>query len=131
MAGSWNDVDNITGGSNRTGIDYLGFTAEFTADASDGSIPDLNGNGDAVMNAQYGFMTAVELVFGAPAPDAIDITVTDADGVPISDEFPISFTGDGRQNLAVPVMFSPGTIVQASGNSTNGARGTLKIMAFR
>ena len=131
MAGSWGDVSNITGGSNRTGIDYLGFEAEFTADASDASIPDLTGNGDEVMNGQYGFMTGIEVVFGAPAPDAIDITVTDADGVPISDDFPISFTGDGRQNLAVPVQFTPGTIIQLSGNSVNGARGTLKIVAFR
>lgn len=125
MAGSWSKVtarglDKITGGNP---LNMVALTAEFTADAANGSIPDLN-----LTDYPLAFITDIGVKRDATTPpNGCAILIKDVDGLTIHPEDTLSFAASGRYVITDRPSCVGGVIISVSGNTTNSAKAVVTI----
>ena len=113
----------ITYNSPRLGSKKQAWSAEiiFTADGSGvfaaETLPDLGVN----------IFSGISVVFGATPPNALALTVDDADGIDLLSGAGASITSTKRITNSPPQIFSSGLTVTPTGNTTAGATITVKL----
>jgi hypothetical protein len=95
---------------------------EFTADAANGSVPDLDLTG-VIQHAA--FLADVGVVFGTPAPSGLTLTIKDKDGLTVHPNDTLSFSASKRYPLTERPSVIGGCKLSVSGNSTNSAKGKI------
>ena len=124
MAGSWAgeviSKDGFYAGRARVVTEI---SNEFTADASLATIPDWDSTYDCAFLVGFGC-----IYDGTTPPDSLTITVKDADGLTVATASATS--ASGRGTLTAPVPLINGFTVSLSDNTTNSAKGTVKLLVI-
>lgn len=123
MAGSWTDNTATEGSLNGTTVSLQCWEVEFTADASDGSVPDKEVGG----TASAGLLNRLAVNFDdTTAPTAaLVVKVFDSDGVAIGNEDGETLAASGGFDCN-RYFVGPLTIT-VSGNSVNSAKAKVKL----
>lgn len=121
MSGSWGDATEYTAHINNVWKPTIGYAYEFTADSSDGSVP------DKTTAPMAGALAAVAIVFdGTTAPNSVTLTVADALGATIVTD---TVTATGYLDLDKPMVFLPGALtISVSGNTTSSAKAKISLV---
>jgi hypothetical protein len=123
MAGSWSELSYRNGYLNGAYTRPIGVVKTFTADASDGSVPDVE------IPSVSGLLAAVDVEFdGTTPPDSMTLLVKSVGGITLATS--AALTASGRVSLDPPVSFGGGLIISVSGNSTNGAIATISALVY-
>lgn len=123
MAGSWSSLTTHVGTIGEVWKPTVGLEYEFTADASDASVPDKE------TDSISGAIGAVAVIFdGTTAPNSVTVSVKDKYGAVRATG---TLTATGYLDLDGPVVFVPGALtISVSGNSTNSAKAKVILVIF-
>ena len=122
MAGSWSEIsyrsNSAKGGKS---LSMYSAIAEFTADASAATVPDL-----PLIETEPAILTDIGVVFdGTTAPNSVTVTVKDIDGLTV---FTDTLTASGRLPCEDRPALVGGCTISISGNTTNSAK--AKVVAY-
>lgn len=118
MAGSWTDFTHTTGMTSAQRSLIEKHSATFTADASNAAIP------SKVCPVKGAFLSGFGVLFGTTAPDSLEVTLTDEDGLTIATG---TLSASGRGTLTTPVPLINEVNIALAGNTTNSATGTFYL----
>lgn len=122
MAGSWAQLASDKGRLNSGRSYPIGLRYEFTADAADGTIPDLEISGVG------GYIFGIDIVFDGTTPPN-ELTLVQKTKYGNTQWSPTKSTASGWVQPSAPVSVPSGCIISAAQTAaaTNSAKGVLTI----
>lgn len=120
MAGSWTKTPRFINTYCEAGASMFSVACEFTADAANGSVPDLDLSG-----IPSAFLADVGVVFGTPAPSGVTLAIKDNDGLTVHPNDTLTFAASKRYPLTERPSVIGGCVVSVTGNTTYGAKGKI------
>ena len=105
-----------TRGENAVQIILFDFVADGAGVFASQNLPDFGGR-----------LAGAAVVFGATPPNALALTVDDADGIDLLSGAGASITATKRITNSPPQVFSSGLTVTPTGNTTAGAIISVKL----
>ena len=114
MAGSWSALTFRKGFLDGAYSRPVGLVKTFVADAADHSIP-----ADEVIEGVSGLLTAIDVEFGATAPNALVVAIKSIGGITLITS--ASLAASGRVEVSPPIDICGGLKILCTANTTNSA----------
>jgi hypothetical protein len=121
MAGSWSALSYRNGYLNGSYTRPIGLVKTFTADDSDGSMPDES------IHSVSGWLVGIDVEFDETTPpDSITVVIKSIGGITLATS--AALTESGRVSIDPPLPIGGGVILSASGNTTNSATASIVLL---
>jgi hypothetical protein len=121
-AGSWADLTYRKGYLNGALQRPYGLEKTFTADASNGSVPEVT------ISEVSGLLAGIDVEFGSPAPNSVTVAVKTVGGITLFTSS--ALTASGRVEIDPHISFAGGLKLLVTTNTTNSAIATIVPLVY-